>query len=195
MYLLSAIGAGAVQANMAVFGAEQIQESKLTSRFFDKYVIVVNIGAMIAMFVVPSIQTEAKFYYIAYLIATLLVVLAAILFFIGRRYYISVKVHDSVITQFIPVIINAFQTWYKYKRNKRSIDYELDSEPISNFSYRLNRRESIKDEEEPRKFLDFAKAAHDGKFIDRIVDDVKAFVNAMIIFILLIPYWLISNQV
>jgi len=44
-----AIGVGAVQVNMAVFGAEQIQKSKITSRYFDKYMVAVNIGAIIAL--------------------------------------------------------------------------------------------------------------------------------------------------
>lgn len=183
---------------MAVFGAEQIQESKLTSRFFDKYVIVVNIGAMVAMFAVPSIQEKAEQSYIAYLVAMLALVLAAILFLTGRRYYVYVKPHDSVLTKCIPVVINAFQTWYKHKKNKRTGDYELTSNSASYLRmipHGLRTQESVKDVEQSPKFLDFAKASNSGKFIDRVVDDVKSFGSAIIVLILLIPYWLIYNQV
>ena len=46
-----------------------------------------------------------------------------------------------------------------------------------------------------QSILDFAKAAHRGKFTDRVVNDVKAFRRAVIVFLLLIPYWLIYCQV
>jgi hypothetical protein len=183
---------------MAVFGAEQIQESKLISRFFDKYVIAVNIGGMIAMFVVPSIQAEAEKNYITYLVAMLALFLAAILFLTGRQYYVYVKPHDSVLTKCIPVVINAFQTWYKHKKNKRTRDYELTSATASDLLLipnGLRRQESVKDGEQSPKFLDYAKAVNSGKYIDRIVDDVKSFGSAIIVLILLIPYWLIYNQV
>jgi len=44
-------------------------------------------------------------------------------------------------------------------------------------------------------FLDFGKAANDGKFHDRIVDDLNSLRHAIIVFSLLIPYWLIYNEV
>jgi hypothetical protein len=63
-----------------------------------------------------------------------------------------------------------------------------------------NPRIIVEDEEVTRKdqqvstFLDYAKAMNDGKYIDRIVDDVKSLRGAFAIFILLIPYWLIYDQ-
>ena len=177
---------------MAVFGAEQIQESKKSSRYFDKYVIVANIGAIIAMFAVPNIQTEVELFYIAYLVATLLLLIGALLFIIGRKYYLNVKPYDSVLSKCIPVVVNAFQTWYQYKKNTQSIAYRSD---LSDGSQPLLRKQSITEEVRPLTFLDFAKVAHKGKFLDRVVDDVKSLGNAVVVFFLLIPYWLIYNQV
>ena len=53
----------------------------------------------------------------------------------------------------------------------------------------------MRTDERPHGFLDFAKAKNNGRFIDRIVDDVKSLQKAFIVFALLIPYWLIYNQV
>ena len=50
-------------------------------------------------------------------------------------------------------------------------------------------------DEQPRTFLDFAKAVNHGNFHNRIVDDVKSLRNALVVFTLLIPYWLIYDQV
>lgn len=194
LYFLSAIGAGAVQSNMAVFGAEQIQESKLTSRFFDKYVIVNNIGAMLAMFTFPL----TKSCQMAYPIATVMLALAALVFILGRRYFIYVKPYDTIMTKCIPVVFNAFQSWYKYKMKQRSDHHELTSLSApnrANIPYSLRRQESIVDDEPQLTFLDFAKAANNGKYIARIVNDVKAFSNALLLFTLLIPFWLIYTQV
>ena len=183
---------------MAVFGAEQIQESKLTSRFFDKYVIVNNIGAMVAMFTVASINPKNKSYFIGYLIATVMLFFAAILFLFGRRYFIYVKPYDTIITKCFPVVINAFQSCYKHKMKRRSEEHELTAfskQNLSRIPHDLRERESVVYDRPRLAFLDFAKAANNGKYIGRIVNDVKAFGNALMVFILLIPYWLIYNQV
>jgi hypothetical protein len=181
---------------MVVFGAEQVQESKLTSRYFDKYVIILNIGAIIAMFAVPSIQTQTNYHYIAYLIAAIVLVAAALLFVLGRKYYIHVVPYDTVITNCIPVLINAFQSWYKYNHNRhsRSIELTPSMSNLSNIHRTRSSEQSLEEEERPLTFLDYARAGNNGKFHDRIVDDVKSLRGALIVFTLLIPYWLIYHQ-
>ncbi|CAF4910303.1 unnamed protein product, partial [Rotaria socialis] len=62
-----AIGVGAVQANMAVFGAEQIREQKATRKYFDKYYAVVNTGGLIAFgFIAYAQQNDS--YFIGYIV-------------------------------------------------------------------------------------------------------------------------------
>ena len=193
----SAVGAGAVQSNMAVFGAEQTQESKGISRYFDKYVLVVNIGALIAMAVVPFLSRSADIYYHLSIFALVALFVSAVSFIIGWRYYIHGKPYDSVIINCIPVIINACQTWRKCKKSQPAKDNSSESLSISNTMNIRNdsHAELIRGDERPKAFLDYAKVINHGKFIDRIVDDVKSLQNAFIVFSLLIPYWIIYSQV
>ena len=186
-----------------MFGAEQIQESKLTSRFFDKYVIVINISSIFAVLGIRSIVTASSGldkYQIPSIIAASVLLTAAILFVSGYRYYIHVPPHDTVITNIFPVYKNAFETRSKYRRSMRITGRaRLNSVPSNSFS---SIHSAIGNESttttvynEPMKFLDFAKGAYGGKFPDRMVDDVKSLRKALMVFTSLIPYWIIYQQV
>ncbi len=195
--LLSAIGAGAVQANMAVFGAEQSQKSKITVRYFDKYVIAVNIGGVIATLVIPFIGKEIGHHYIGAIVAAAMLVLATILFVIGCRYYIHVKPYDTVITVCIPVVVNACQSLYRYKTNRHSMG-RLNSTSMDVMTASgtpIRKEEPTRIDEPSLTFLDFAKIPNHGKFLDRVVDNVKSVSGALAMCIILIPYWLIYDQV
>jgi hypothetical protein len=182
---------------LIVFGAEQIQESKIASSYFDKYVFAVNIGAIFAKFAFPYAQSIDKSYYITYIYGASVLLVAILLFIIGLRYYIHVIPYDSVVTKCIPVTINAFQSWYQYHKNIRSTHkkHRTISSNIVNTPGRVSVVDgSMEANEQPSTFLDFAKAENRGKFIDRIVEDVKSLRGAFVVFTLLIPYWLIYNQ-
>lgn len=79
-YRYSAIGSGAVQANMAVFGGDEIQKSKITSRYFDKYILAVNTGAIFANIFFYYAQRHN---YIAYIYGASALFVATLLFIIG----------------------------------------------------------------------------------------------------------------
>jgi hypothetical protein len=183
---------------MAVFGAEQIQESQITSRYFDKYMVAVNIGGIISTSAIPYIQNrEGSHYLTGYIVAAAMLFIATLLFIIGRRYYIYVPPYNTAVANCIPVVINAFQSWYKYKQNRRSVDkkHTTSSLNLMNAAYSPNEsEESIRIDERPSTFLDFAKVPH-GKFPDRPVDDIKSLRGALIVFTILIPYWLVYDQV
>ena len=109
-------------------------------------------------------------------------------FIIGYRFYKHATPFDSVITMCIPVLWNACQTWYQNRRYTRHrLTYSPNSESVMEDSTELNRK--------PATFLDYAKVIYHGRHPDRIVDDVKSLRSAFLVFILLIPYWLIYNQV
>jgi hypothetical protein len=186
---------------MAVFGAEQIQRSQLTSRYFVHYMIAVNMGGIIGTLAISFIQIDTKSYFIGYLVAAIMLLVAFLLFITGYKYkfYIHEKHSDTVITKCIPVVKSAFQSWYKYKPSKHSIDKEdIISSPTSlaSASHSLTDEEnSIRIDERPLTFLDYAKVPNGGKFNDRIVDDVKSLRGALVVFALLIPYFLIYSQV
>ncbi len=185
MWIYRAIGIGAVQANMAVFGAEQIPDFKYAARYFDKYFLAVNIGATIATLSIPLIQndsadqTTAINYFYGYLTAIFMLIAAVVLFMLGYRYYIHIPPGDSIVLKYIPVIINACQTRRRYGRNRADTQ-------INGISLNEERRFS---------FLDYANDNNQGKFDDRIINDAKAFQRAVVVFLFLIPYWIIYYQV
>jgi peptide/histidine transporter 3/4 len=186
---------------MAVFGAEQIQESKQPSRYFDKYIVAVNIGGIFATLLVSYIQGfdgKSEGYFHGYLFAASSLVGAILLFILGQRFYIHIKPHDTIITKCIPVVINALQTWWRYKDDK-DITMNMRTNSSSTnlvFDSMMDHedRPTTMNDKSP-SFLDYARAANHGKFIDRLVDDVKSLRRVIVVFLLLIPYWLIYYQV
>ena len=170
---------------MAVFGAEQFEESKLAARYFDKYYFAVNIGGTLATLSIPLIQNPSndsnnsnRFFY-SYLIAMLMLIISGICFLLGYRYYVHIPSSDSVLLNCFPVMLNAYQT----KRQYRS-SVSLNDE-----------REIDMEEDQPISFLDYANVHYRGKFHERIIDDIKTFQRAIIVFLLLIPYGIIYHQV
>ncbi|CAM2697840.1 unnamed protein product [Rotaria socialis] len=199
--MFTAIGVGAVQANMAVFGAEQAQEKNGKIRYFDKYIIAVNIGGIFSTLVVPYIQVGQshpnRFFY-GYLFAGVLLIVSTLLFIFGYRFYIHIPPYDTIITKVVPVIINAFQTRRKYAKDQRLEASVRKSSASGNLL-----EDSISESEDPLRpikgsshsILNFARLSNSGKFTDRIVNDVKSLGNVIIVFILLIPYWLVYYQI
>lgn len=171
------MGAGAVQANMAVFGAEQMQRLKFASRYFDKYVVATNIGGVIAVIFIPHMANDQN--YIALIVAAAALALAAIFFLIGCRYYIHINPYDTVMTKCIPVVFSACQSWCRYRKERQTNEH----------------REASEMERPSWTFLDFAKIPFRGRFHGRIVDNVKTVSSALAMFVILIPFWLIYNQV
>jgi peptide/histidine transporter 3/4 len=182
---------------MAIFGAEQIREQKSTTQYFDKYYVAVNTGGLLAFGIIAYIQQNIN-WFIGHVISIALLIVTWIFFLIGYRYYIYIKPHDSVITNFFPVLINAFQTWRKHRRYTRRIANERRSshklalvrdqdDTIDHLSFEIN--------EQKISFFDYAKRANNGRFQDRVVDDIKSLRRIILMFLLLIPYWIIYLQV
>jgi hypothetical protein len=170
----SAIGDGAVRANLIVFGADQIPESQTNSKYCDKFIVMMSLAAILES-LNKLFFLQNQDYFTFYAVATGTFLIAGLLFIIGWRYYIDMKPYDSVLINCIPVYKNAFETWRQYKKNLNNEERRVDERPL--------------------RFLDFAKIIHYGKFQDRIVNDVKSLQSALIISILVLPYWLILSQV
>jgi dipeptide/tripeptide permease len=162
--------------------------------------VAIDIGSMIAIVVFPYIQNGPEYdYFVPYLVAAATLFVSAVLFLIGWRFYIHVKSAETVITKCIPVVINAFQSWYRYRKNKRS----KRKESINSAQMQpLNVVHTLTEEEallgiygRPSTFLDFARVANGGKFQNRIVNEVNSLRGPLVVFTLLVPFWLIYNQV
>lgn len=188
---------GAVQANMAVFGAEQVREQKSKIRYFDIYYAAVNTGGLIAFGAIAYLQIN-KGYFIGYLIPCIFLIFAFVLFLIGYKFFIHVEPYTSVITQFIPVVISAFRSWLKYRKTRHRIlnnsethpdvtTVEPEADSTDYLSFTVNRS--------TWSFFDYAKKANNGRFLDGIVNDIKSLRPIIVVFLLLTPYWLLYVQV
>lgn len=122
--------------------------------------------------------------------ATAMIFIAAVLFLLGWRHYIHVKPYDTVLINCFPVYKNAFETWRQY-RKRRPVD--AVNTPHNLLQSELQQSEEINDR--PSRFVDFAKTVNNGKYLDRIVNDVKSLQNAIVLFLLILPYRLVSVQV
>jgi peptide/histidine transporter 3/4 len=173
---------------MAVFGAEQAREQKTTQQYFDRYYAVVNTGGLFAFAFIAYIQQNIS-YFIGYTIPAGLLIIALILFLSGYKYYLHVYIppEESIVSNFIPVIINAVQTRRKYRRDARLSDTSRESSDPPRLFNRTNGQSA--------SLLDYAKISNQGKFLDRTVDDIKSLRRIIAVFLLLIPYWLIYMQV
>jgi hypothetical protein len=187
-----AIGIGAVQANMAVFGAEQVREHNSTATYFDKYYTVVNAGGLVAFGFIAYVQQNNS-YFVGYIVSTVLLICALLSFLVGYRLYMHIRVNNSLMNHLLPVVINAFQTWRKHCRHVKRLSRSTSEEVEYRLKY--DDRLSSMNNEQTWSFLDYAKLSNQGQFIDRIVDDVKSLRRIIIVFLLLTPYWLVYFQV
>ena len=163
------------------------------------YVVTANIGTLIATIATPLIQTNTNnHYWIPHTVGVSTLLAAALLFLSGYRYYLHVKPHETVVSKFFPVIINAHQSRARYDREnlpKKASTNETTPATLLNYSQSTREDEnSMVATSRPTTFLDFARIPV-GKFHDRIVNDVKSLRGALLVFSLLIPYWISYDQV
>lgn len=189
-FFLSAIGSAAVRPNIVAFGADQIQEGEASSRYFEICILVINLANIIYTIPIILITSEEHYWFILHSVGLAMLCIAILFYLIGWRYYHHIKPYDSPVVNFIPVLRNAFQTWRQSKhRTRGTIMEDMNVDPIA------TAEEGIREGPRVSSTLDYAKVIHYGKFSDRIVDDVKLFCNALIIFILILPNKLIYDQV
>ncbi len=204
----SALGAGAIKSNLLILGAEQIQDqqARRSSRYFDKYAVAISVGIMIAIGVIPYLQDvlDYRHFYTLYIVAISALVISALLFFLGWRYYLHVPTDETIIFKCIPIMLNACSRWCGFKirkcrRNRRRREENNgDNRELVQFSGLTNPdafEESIAIRDRLPSILDFAKLPNGGRFRDRHVNEVKSLRSALLVFVLLIPFWLVDNQV
>lgn len=190
---------------MAVFGVEQTYSTNLKVRYFDKYAVAVNIGSLIAYSIIPYVQDKStgSNYYIPYLIASTSIVIATVLFIIGWKYYLDIRINETVIAKCIPVVFNACQSWYRtHRQQDNEHSHESFERIVSNSQSVISTdgeestssNDEDDNERQPSTFLNYAKVPY-GKYHDRIVDDVKSLRKAFYVFGILVVYWFVYNQV
>ncbi|GFW50345.1 hypothetical protein TNCV_4697601 [Trichonephila clavipes] len=176
--IIIAVGTGTVKANITPFGAEQVRYTGPDGlRVYLNWLYwCVNIGALTAILGITYVQQEDGFKE-GYLMPVALLTVATILFLFSYPLYTHQYSCGSSISRIFSVLKDAWKLNHSQKRTRR--------EMVSSNSLNTINRPS---------WLDMAKVRYGGKFHDSVVDDVKALSVIIIVFIILIPYWMLYFQ-
>lgn len=166
------MGVGAVQTNMAVFGADQVRNQNSWIRYFDIYYAAANTGGLIAFGAIAYVQINTN-YFIGYLLPGGFLVCSFLLFLVGYCFYVHRREPKCLFIDLLPVLYNSFTSWRSNSRDSSIAD-----------SLTLN-----------WSFLDYARIDNGGQYPDSIINDIKSLRRIVVVFLLLIPYWLVYIQV
>ncbi|CAL1275609.1 unnamed protein product [Larinioides sclopetarius] len=175
--IVVALGTGTVKANITPFGAEQVRYSGPDGlRIYLNWLYwCVNIGALTAILGITYVQ-QADGFKEGYLIPVCLLTAATILFVFSYPLYTHQSSYGSSISRIFSVLKDAWKR-NRLLKNTRSLTPETSLVAVNRPSW-----------------LDMAKVRYGGKFHESVVEDVKALSAIIIVFIILIPYWMLYFQ-
>ncbi|XP_067125178.1 solute carrier family 15 member 4-like [Centruroides vittatus] len=174
------IATGTVKANIAPFGADQVRAAGPDSLrvFFNWFYWCINIGSFVAIGAIAYVQQSYLGFFIGYLIPACFLGVAIIIFIFGKPLYITQNPSGSAIMAVFAIFKEA------WKSNRRRTSRINNSEVV-------NSNRSLGS---PPSWLDMAKVQYGGKFHEAVVEDVKTLGRVMVVFVALIPYWLLYFQ-
>ena len=165
---LVAIGTGGIKANVSPFGADQVSNKgpKAVQTFFIWFYFFINIGSSISFSIVVYVQQNISYFY-GFLIPTLSILITLVIFLSGKNNYTIRPPTGSILSTIMKIVKEALK---KYRRPTLS----CVSVP---------------------HWLDRAKTCYGGSYGDCEVEDVKKICRLIPIFVTLILYWTVYNQV
>ncbi|XP_071518044.1 solute carrier family 15 member 4-like isoform X2 [Panulirus ornatus] len=176
------LGVGIVKSNIAPFGAEQLNtpNPQKTRSFFNWFYWCINLGSLVGVGAITYIEQDnpgicVNGFFCGYLISSVCLLLALILFIMLLPCYHIVPPEGSVLGNIVKIIWEAFCAQIRHWRYNRP---NPSSSPLPL---------------EPR-FLDRAKVRFGGSFHESAVDDVRSLGKLLNVFTALIPYWLVYFQ-
>ncbi|XP_076446914.1 solute carrier family 15 member 4-like [Babylonia areolata] len=161
-----AIGTGGIKANVGPFGAQQLQEQgeAAIKSFFNWFYWFINVGSLIAYTAVAYLQQEVSFGW-GYVVPLVSMIVAILLFIVVKPFYVHKTPGGSLLSMSVAVV------WQVLTRKRPEV-------PPG----------------EKSRFFDPARARYGGSFDDHTVESVKAVLRVLPVFLTIVMYWAVYNQ-